>query len=216
MAHSDGDMNISSNALMRAVWELPPANGWKLNAEDKERHAAGMLLIKQMIEAGADQSRPARFSENERYASTPIIFAAANDDAICLDFLLSAPFANPDFIDEEGDCALTIAAGYGASTCVAMLAAICDPNIQDSQGRTALARAMRRGNSESVTILAPITDLGLRTNDGENARQFAERYEKSRQYLLLLDSIHERRVLAEATEAASAGQAAHLGRRRSL
>lgn len=215
MAHSDGNIDISPNALMAAVWELPPVEGWKLDPENKKLHAEGMLLIKKMIEAGADQSREANY-EAERYASTPIIIVAANNDAICLEFLLSAPFANPDFVDGDGDSALTMAAAYGCSTCVAMLAAICNPNVRDSEGRTALVRAMDGGHSESVAILAPITDLSLRTCNGDTARQFAERYEDARQYLPLLDSILERPMLAEAMEAANVGQGAHSGRRRSL
>lgn len=215
MAHSDCNIDISPNALAKAVWELPSVEGWEIDAKNKDRHATGMLLIKQMIEAGADQSRAVKF-RTETYASTPIIIAAANNDAICLDFLLSAPFANPDFIDEEGASALAMAACYGFSSCVAMLAAICDPNVQDSQGRTALARAMCGGHSESVAILAPITDLSLLTDDGETARQFAQRCEKSQLYIPLLDSILERSMLAEAVKTANVGQAAHPGRRRSL
>lgn len=215
MDHSDGSIDISPKALMKVIWALPQVDGWVVDAVDKDSHAKGLRLIKQMIEAGADQSRAVRFG-HEPSASTPIMIAAANDDAICLSLLLSLPLANPGFVDHEGDCALTMAARYGCSSCVAMLAPLCDPNIKDSLGRTALACAMQNGHSASVAILAPITDLSARNDKYETARQFAERHQAARQYIPLLDSIIDQQILASAIGGGNVGPAEHIGRRRSL
>ena len=211
MAHYSVSVETRTKCLMKEVWELPSAPDGEFEPENEKRHAKGMIRIKQMIAAGADQSRPAKFG-GSGFTTTPMIVAAANGDAICLSFLLSAPFASPDFVDECGECALTHAARYGSSKCVAMLAPFCDPNIKDSFGHTALAVAMLNGNSEAVAILAPITDLNARDDEGKTARQLAE--SDARQYLPLLDSILERLELDEAIGAGSVGQAEHPGCRR--
>lgn len=215
MGHTGDNIDISPAGLMKAVWELPSTEGGKLEGEGQEAHARGMSLVRKMIEAGADQSQAAPFY-NGRHATTPIIIAAANNDVACLAFLLSAPFANPNFVDEDGETALLLAAHKGNFNCVAMLAPICDPNIKDSFGRTALEWAMARGHSESVAILAPITDLVARNGDGETARDYAQRHETARQYIPLLDAIMERPLLAAAVAEEGVEPAARLGRKRSL
>lgn len=215
MANSGVNIDISPSALMMAAWELPSLESGRLDALDEEEHAKGMRFIRQMIEAGADQSREATV-DGGQWSTTPIIVAAANNDSICLAFLLSAPFANPDFIDQKGRRALAVAACHGYSSCVEMLAPVSNPNIQDAHGNTALASAMSGGHSKSVAILAQITDLSARNLKGETARQFAERCSGLRQYLPMLDSIVERRMLAAATKPAEVELAEHPRRKLSL
>lgn len=181
-----------------------------LNGALREAAWHGLVdRVGDLLAEGADAS-----SESSQ-GSTPLMLAASANSANVVAQLI--PLGNVNAVDFYGKSALHYAAmATSAECCVAMLAAICDPNAQDSEGRTALTLAMRGGHSESVAILAPITDLSLRTNDGETARQLAERCEKARQYLSLLDSILEQRMLAEATDGGSVEQAAHPGRRRSL
>lgn len=215
MDQANDDIDISPAALMAEVWDLPSSPGEKFSPEEEESHALGMARIKRMILAGADQSRQAPFGGMES-SSSPIIIAAANDDVVCLDFLLSAPFANPNFVDQDREFALMVAARHGYSDCVAMLVAVCDPEMRDWAGRTPLVCAMLKGNSKSVAILAPITDLGAPNADGETPRQLAERDEVARQYIPLLDSIIEAPLLEAAVGASASGQAARPGRCRSL
>lgn len=223
MGPANDDIDISPSALMAAVWELPSSPGEKLSPEEEESHVQGMALIKRMILAGADQSQPASFGEEawrasseETSGTSPIIIAAANDDVVCLEFLLSAPFANPNFVDQERDFALMAATRQGYSRCVAMLAAVCDPEMKDWAGRTPLVCAMLRGDQKSVAILAPITDLNALNADGETPRQVAERNEAARKFIPLLDSILEAPLLDAAIGAPASGQAARHGRGRSL
>ena len=208
MRHANNKIDISPQALMNAVWDLPC-----VQSEEPVAHAQGMLLIRQMIEAGADQSQLASYGDVDLFEkklktpTTPLIIAAANNDITCLTYLLGSPGANPNFIDPDGDTALILAAIHGHPDCVAILAHVSDPNIQDSHGRTALARALLEGDPKSVAILAPITDLAVVDFWGTTAREIAERHEHARQYIPLLDSIQERPILAAASSSHKEGEA---------
>lgn len=206
------NIDISPDALMSAVWKLPYGS-----SPDMSHHAEGIRLITKMIKAGADPSQlavPGHF-ENQS-PTTPVIVAAASDDAICLALLLSSPLANPDFIDEDGDTALIVAAFHGNPKCVEILAPICDPNAQDREGRNALVCAMLHGDAESVAILAPITDLRALNADGATARQVAQGHRQALRYIPLLDSILESQILEEAIPSANEGPAGRPTRPRSL
>ena len=123
--------------------------------------AGDAASVRSLLQAGANANEPGPDG------STPLIWAAHNDNLQIMELLLGAG-AKPDVMSRYRVTPLNVAAETGnAAILERLLGAGADPNGISEEGQTALMTAARNGNTDAVRVLIR---HGAKVNAAESFR----------------------------------------------